>query len=132
METITTQGNKGLFTTQFLNKYYGIANCQAIDKPCDTITTVDRFALVTPIFTNCMVKSKENDSHYTRLIKEFCKEHNISDIFMRMLDVDSELKVIQGFPKDYVLLGTQTQRKKFVGNSVVPVVMEKIINKICR
>ena len=39
------------------------------------------------------------------------------DIKMRMLKV-SELKAIMGFPKDYVLVGTQAEQKKYIGNAV--------------
>ena len=41
----------------------------------------------------------------------------IVDIKMRMLEVDELLK-IQGFPEGYKLVGTQTDKKKFIGNSV--------------
>ena len=44
-------------------------------------------------------------------------EHQISKIYMRMLDID-ELLQIQGFPKDYKLIGYQNRKKKFIGNSV--------------
>lgn len=60
---------------------------------------------------------QSTDSEFTRLIKEFMIEHNIIDIYMRMLSV-TELKEAQGFPKDYVLIGTQTEQKKYIGNAV--------------
>ena len=44
-------------------------------------------------------------------------DYGIIDIKMRMLKVD-ELKRIMGFPTDYVLVGTQTEQKKFIGNAV--------------
>ncbi|GJM64608.1 DNA cytosine methyltransferase [Persicobacter diffluens] len=50
-------------------------------------------------------------------IKEFMIAHNIRDIKMRMLLI-SELKQIQGFPKNYQLVGTQGDQKKFIGNAV--------------
>ncbi len=31
-----------------------------------------------------------------------------------------ELKLIQGFPAEYFLAGSQTDQKKFIGNSVPP------------
>jgi len=43
--------------------------------------------------------------------------YNIRDIFMRMLNI-TELKRIMGFPSDYVLVGTQTEQKKYIGNAV--------------
>ena len=41
----------------------------------------------------------------------------IVDIKMRMLRIP-ELKKIMGFPEDYVLIGTQADQKKFIGNAV--------------
>ena len=34
-----------------------------------------------------------------------------------MLNIQ-ELKRIMGFPEDYVLIGTQAEQKKFIGNAV--------------
>lgn len=44
-------------------------------------------------------------------------KYGLADIYMRMLKV-IELKRIQGFPDDYVLLGNQSDQKKFIGNAV--------------
>lgn len=52
--------------------------------------------------------------------------NNIIDIKMRMLTVN-ELLQIQGFPKDYVLKGSQTDQKKFIGNSVEVTTAMKMI-----
>jgi DNA (cytosine-5)-methyltransferase 1 len=38
-------------------------------------------------------------------------------IKMRMLQI-KELKRIMGFPEDYVLIGTQSEQKKYIGNAV--------------
>ena len=62
----------------------------------------------------------ENDSPVMREIKRFMYAFGIVDISMRMLRVN-ELKLIQGFPKDYVLVGTQEEQKKYLGNAVVTV-----------
>jgi DNA (cytosine-5)-methyltransferase 1 len=59
-------------------------------------------------------------------IKEFMASHGIIDIKMRMLLVDEMLR-IQGFPEGYKLEGTQTDQKKFIGNSVVPLVAQKLV-----
>ncbi|MDQ7950146.1 MAG: DNA cytosine methyltransferase [Pedobacter sp.] len=65
-------------------------------------------------------------------ILEFMAIYAIADIKMRMLKV-SELKVIQGFGKDYILEGNQTDQKKFIGNSVHPFIPEYwIISKANR
>lgn len=59
-------------------------------------------------------------------IKMFMAENGIIDIKMRMLLID-EMLLIQGFPKNYKLSGTQTDQKKFIGNSVVPLMAQKLI-----
>jgi len=66
------------------------------------------------------------DSPMTKKIKIFMAQNGIIDIKMRMLDID-ELLRIQGFPTGYILKGTKTNQKKFIGNSVVPLVAEKLI-----
>lgn len=50
-------------------------------------------------------------------ITNFMMLYNIIDIKMRMLRIP-ELKKIMGFPEDYVLVGTQADQKKFIGNAV--------------
>ena len=62
----------------------------------------------------------ENDSDIMKEIKRFMFVFGIVDISMRMLRID-ELKLIQGFPKDYVLVGTQEEQKKYLGNAVVTI-----------
>ena len=61
------------------------------------------------------------DSVVLRNIKAFMAAYGIVDITMRMLRI-KELKLIQGFPEDYVLVGTQEEQKKYLGNAVVTVV----------
>jgi len=68
----------------------------------------------------------EDDSEMTIKIKEFMAIYGIIDIKMRMLLIE-ELKEIQGFPKDYVLKGNQTDQKKQIGNAVVPLVAQKLV-----
>ena len=62
----------------------------------------------------------ENDSEIMREIKMFMVMYGIVDISMRMLRI-KELKLIQGFPADYVLCGNQQEQKKFLGNAVVTI-----------
>ena len=59
----------------------------------------------------------DTDSEIMKKIKEFMALYAIADITMRMLNIP-ELKRIMGFPEDYVLLGTQAEQKKFIGNAV--------------
>lgn len=64
-----------------------------------------------------LIRVYESDSPMTRKIKEFMALYGIVDILMRMLKIP-ELKQIMGFPKDYRLIGTQAEQKKFIGNAV--------------
>ncbi len=68
----------------------------------------------------------EDDSPTMVKIKEFMAIYGIADIKMRMLNIP-ELLRIQGFPKGYKLRGTKTQQKKYIGNAVVPVIAQKLV-----
>ena len=59
----------------------------------------------------------ETDSEMTKKIKKFMAIYGIINITMRMLRVP-ELKKIMGFPENYVLVGSQADQKKFIGNAV--------------
>lgn len=61
------------------------------------------------------------DSEVMIRIKQFMSLFGLVDIKMRMLRV-SELLKIQGFPDDYKMVGNQSDHKKFIGNSVHPLV----------
>ncbi|PIF44324.1 DNA (cytosine-5)-methyltransferase 1 [Chryseobacterium sp. 52] len=67
----------------------------------------------------------ETDSPMLQKIKEFMAHYGLMDIKMRMLKIQ-ELKEIMGFPKDYVLIGTQADQKKFIGNAVEVTMARKI------
>lgn len=116
LHTITTSpGHFGLVSV-FLIKYYGAEQSgHSVAEPLATITTKDRFGMVSTI----MLKSSE----------KYC----IADIRMRMLKPE-ELKLAQGFPKDYVIdhdaegnpYPVKDQVAK-IGNSVVPIMAMKIV-----
>ena len=102
------------------NPYSFKSDGGSVDKPCFTlIARMDKM----PPYLICTEQGEvgiaifENDSPMTRKIKEFMAIYNIVDIKMRMLKV-SELKKIMGFPENYVLIGTQSEQKKFIGNAV--------------
>ena len=61
------------------------------------------------------------------------KLYGIADIYMRMFKI-SEMKRIMGFPEDYILVGTQSEQKKFIGNAVevnmARVLCEAIVSKL--
>ena len=119
LHTITTSpGHFGLVSA-FLIKYYGTGCGQELQEPLATITTKDRFGLVNVIL----------DIEGEKYI--------IKDIFLRMLKPE-ELKLMQGFPKDYII-DRDIEWKKYpikeqvvrIGNSVVPVMAEALVNANC-
>ena len=75
--------------------------------PLHTVTTKGRFALVSCRVNGC--------------------DYAITDIGMRMLQ-PRELARAQGFPDDYVLMGTKTQQIAKIGNSVPPPVVRALVD----
>lgn len=92
--------------TPFLLVYYGTdggGGWQPVTRPLRTITTVDRFALVTP----------GRDGHQ-----------------MRMLQV-SELRKAMGFEKSYKFkFGTRRDQIRLLGNGVCPPVMTRVVKAL--
>lgn len=72
----------------------------------------------------------ETDSEMTRKIKEFMAMYGIVDIKMRMLNI-SELKRIMGFPDNYILVGTQAEQKKYIGNAVEVNMSRTLCEAVC-
>ena len=117
--TVTASyGNSGMISS-FLIKYYGTGCGQELKYPLGTITTKDRFGLVNVI---------------TQINGE---EYILKDIFLRMLKPE-ELKIMQGFPKSYII-DHDIEGKRYpikeqvarIGNSVVPIMAKKIVESNC-
>lgn len=116
------------------NPYSFKSDGGSVDKPCFTlIARMDKM----PPYLICTEQGEvgiaifEDDSQMTRKIKEFMAIYNIVDIKMRMLKV-SELKKIMGFPEDYVLIGTQSEQKKFIGNAVEVNMSRVLCEALCQ
>ena len=106
---------KCTWVSRFIMEYYGGSVGQSVRSPLCTIVTKDRFALITVL-----------GSQYV-----------ILDIFLRMLTAE-ELKLGQGFPKDYIIdrdylwhVYPAAERVKRIGNSVVPVMAQKLVEANC-
>lgn len=117
LHTITTSpGHFGLVTA-WLIKYYGAGtSCQGCDEPLATITTKDRFGLA------------------SALIERDGETYMLKDIFLRMLKPEPELKLLQGFPEDYVITHDYEgkpypikEQVAKIGNSVVPIMARAIV-----
>jgi DNA (cytosine-5)-methyltransferase 1 len=90
---------------RFLLGYYSHPLFRGLDEPVGTITTVDRWALVTPAPSGKL---------------EAC--------CMRMLSVQ-EVKACMGFPATYQLLGSTKEQIWMLGNAVCPSIMTNILNR---
>lgn len=60
------------------------------------------------------------------VIDLFCGAGGTTTGFEKAFHVDGSKKIakVQGFPEQYILLGNQTDQKKFIGNAVHPYVPE--------
>ena len=72
----------------------------------------------------------ETDSEMICKIKEFMAMYGIIDIKMRMLNIN-ELKRIMGFPDNYILVGTQAEQKKYIGNAVEVNMSRVLCESLC-
>ena len=96
MPTLTTaKGGEYALVQPFLTKYYGTGAAVSVEKPLDTITTEDRFALVEP-----------REQAGGRV-----------DILLRMLQ-PHELSAAMSFPSGYKFYGTREHQVKQIGNAV--------------
>ena len=105
----------------------------SVDNPCFTlIARMDKMPpyLVATESGQVAIEIYDNDSPMTVKIKEFMSLYGIVDIKMRMLRIP-ELKRIMGFPEDYVLVGTQADQKKFIGNAVEVTQAKKNAEALC-
>ena len=106
----------------------------SVDSPCFTlIARMDKMPpyLVATESGQVAIEIYSNDSPMTVKIKEFMALYGIVDIKMRMLRIP-ELKKIMGFPEDYVLIGTQADQKKFIGNAVEVTQAKKNTEALCK
>ena len=106
---------KATWASQFIMEYYGCGIGQSMNEPIHTIVTKDRFALIT-IMGN---------------------SYAILDIYLRMLNPE-ELKLGQGFPKDYIIDHDIAGKKiskagqvARIGNSVVPIMAKELVLANC-
>ena len=103
-----------------------------INKPCFTL--IARMDKMPPYLVNTEkrlgIRMFDTDSEMTLKIKEFMAMYGIIDIKMRMLNI-SELKRIMGFPKGYILVGTQAEQKKYIGNAVEVNMSKVLCEAIC-
>lgn len=150
---ITTNPKQNVVQCETLSDYF-LMNPQysssggSVDNPCFTlIARMDKMPpylieathsgvlhdFITMTDKGLVYHIYDTDTEPMKQIKEFMALYNIVDIKVRMLKV-SELKRIMGFPDDYVLVGSQADQKKFIGNAVevnmARVLCEAIVEKL--
>ena len=111
LSTVSCSGAHHAEVQAFLVKYFSTGAAKSVNEPLDTITTKDRFALVTI----------------------HGEEYIITDIKMRMLQ-PRELFNAQGFPEDYIIDRdadghpyTKTKQVARCGNAVTPQVPAALV-----
>lgn len=105
----------------------------SVNNPCFTL--IARMDKMPPYLVEVersigIIQVMPEDSPMTIKIKEFMALYNIIDIKMRMLRI-AELKKIMGFPESYVLVGPQSDQKKFIGNAVEVNMARVLCEAIC-
>lgn len=110
-----------------VNPQYGNTG-NSIDSPCPTVIASQHAYPLSLATAMEDVEPKwgyrEGETEVMRELKDYMRENGIGDILMRMLFV-MELKRIQGFPDNYILLGPKNKQKKHIGNSVETTVVSK-------
>lgn len=130
--TVTTEPRFYLINSQFLMNPQFQSAGGSLDAPCFTlIASMDKrppYLISTEL--GLAIAIEDGDSPMTRKIKEFMAMYGIVDVKMRMLKIE-ELKRIMGFPTDYVLVGTQAERLKYIGNAVEVNMSRVLCEAIC-
>ena len=105
----------------------------SVDNPCFTL--IARMDKMPPYLVEAKegfgIQVSPEYSSMTAKIKEFMALYGIIDIRMRMLRI-AELKKIMGFPEDYVLISSQSDQKKFIGNAVEVNMARVLCEAICK
>lgn len=124
---VLTKPKQQLVSAQYLMNPQYQSPGSSIDKPCFTL--IARMDKMPPYLVSTVPEGSpsgepqlaiviyDTDSPMTRKVKQFMAAYGLIDIRMRMLKI-SELKRIMGFPDSYILVGTQAEQKKYIGNAV--------------
>jgi DNA (cytosine-5)-methyltransferase 1 len=127
IRTQTTRNETGLLTPpreHMLMEYYGNGQMHRVSKAIPTITTHDRFAMITTLRGTNAPKDvgqpldtfAANGLHHG--LAEW-KVPEIDDCEFRMLE-PHEIKAGMAFPKEYIMLGNKREQVKMAGNAVTP------------
>ena len=124
MRTQTTRNETGLLTTNLLMEYYGNGGMRELYEAIPTISTHDRFAMITTLRGVNAPKdvSQPLDTFAANGLHHGLTEWAIPDIedcLFRMLE-PHEIKRGMAFPSDYIMMGNKRVQVKLAGNAVTP------------
>ncbi|SDK80161.1 DNA cytosine methyltransferase [Arthrobacter sp. ok362] len=133
MGTITTAGHQSLIATpgsHLLMEYYGNGQMHPVSKAIPTISTTDRFAMVTTMRGTSPEHLAASNAPTTDPFGTFSaggQHHGITewtvpdieDCEFRMLE-PYEISAGMAFPKSYIMTGNKREQVKQAGNAVTP------------
>jgi DNA (cytosine-5)-methyltransferase 1 len=136
LRTITTE-NRFALVSSFLTKYYQTNIGSDLREPVPTVTATGQHigevrAFLVKYYSSNIGSSLEEPMHTLTgrmrmgLVTVAGVDYQIVDIGLRMLDPE-ELKLAQGFPKDYKLTGSKTSKVAKIGNSVCPPIAAALV-----
>lgn len=118
-----------LVTAQFLmsTNFNNIGS--DLDSPAPTQLASRKYDYLISTEGNSINRSiiDETDCPEVIELKMFMQDNSIMDIKMRALHIEEMLKIMT-FPINYTLVGTKTEKKKYIGNSVPPKATTAIVN----
>ncbi len=106
--------------------YYGNGSTFPTTQPLGTLTTHDRFALLTQHAGTSTITAR---SAAEQSLLDVMAMHGIADIGLRMLSREEQAEA-QGFTPDYQFHGSGAEITKQIGNSVSPPVARAIVAEI--
>lgn len=133
--TVTTSPKHKLVTCK--RRYLMNAQFQSagdlVDSPCSKLTAHTGKVpphIIQAEHGDMAIFAEPSDTPAMAKIKQFMALYGIVDIKMRMLRI-AELKRIMGFPEGYILIGTQAEQKKYIGNAVEVNMARVLCEAIC-
>jgi DNA (cytosine-5)-methyltransferase 1 len=127
MRTLTCRNETGL-----LMPYYGSSEgCTTTDKPMGTLTTRDRYALVTlrghnaPKPVTSVMDTISAGGNHNALADVSVKD--INECRFRMMTPEEDARGM-AFPESYIWHGTKRERVKLAGNAVCPPIERDLVS----
>lgn len=126
--SFTTTPKHNLVTAEWLTDFQFGRVHKSLNEPCMTIIARQDKK---PIYLLQAEQGhptdfiNDDDSDQVKELKQFMVDKGIKSVYIRMLTLE-EMLMIQGFPRDYKLVGTKANKTKFIGNSVPPVLARKL------